>query len=526
MTKNQAQLAGLAPTKAFVNYLRTASTWVKMNAEQVLIVTLFGFASGWVINFVLMAFIYDGWRGDDAMVTTGQDNVRNGMLIWWLFSSAVFGLISYWRAAGTKQLLREIVNFPLTIVQLFRQDRRSVWTHVLWGAASSLIASYFISQWLGLAVAVLMVSASFSTIGYILVSMIVQFWHAIMRTLNPRKAHRARGLAGIFVGLFTSAFVLLLSFFISNTDEKAVLGLLCVISALFITWHQRDSKAALILLFAFTFATLTYPYPAFADDGGFKEAGGDWWQWLRSTGLGDIASYALYGGFASAFGSILGWITGNTNSQIAPQLQRALPVVEPEGSVESGTVGAVVTGQASSTPLQDTRGRMLNEGMFPILSQSNYNDPDLYINTQWALAPDLKADSSDSGLKRYQVTCLATVYAMIEKARGHTDYRIGQPGTWSDTEGAIAPAGIGVQVPADFQKIVEQINSGNPVILRGSSDKLPYGQHFMLAVGVSESGSLIVIDPYKGQKIEISSTLTGASSAGSFTIASMKVVAF
>jgi len=162
---------------------------------------------------------------------------------------------------------------------------------------------------------------------------------------------------------------------------------------------------------------------------------------------------------------------------------------------------------------------------FPQFAQRNSSDTSLYVSQAWAEGNDVGLDGKPTGLKRYQVACLAVVFALIEHARGNTSYRIGQPGTWDEYKGAVAPSDIGSPTTANSSSIIELLKAGNPVVLRGSSPALPYGQHFMLAIGISSSGNIIAYDPYIGQQVEISSkTLAGSSAVGSFTITEFRSV--
>ncbi|MEZ5667231.1 MAG: hypothetical protein R3F55_07330 [Alphaproteobacteria bacterium] len=55
-----------------------------------------------------------------------------------------------------------------------------------------------------------------------------------------------------------------------------------------------------------------------------------------------------------------------------------------------------------------------------MFDQRDYDDTRLYESTAWAIA----RDEVEAG-PHWKYTCLATVYAMIEHARGETAYRIG-----------------------------------------------------------------------------------------------------
>lgn len=126
-----------------------------------------------------------------------------------------------------------------------------------------------------------------------------------------------------------------------------------------------------------------------------------------------------------------------------------------------------------------------------IFDQRDYNDTRLYQSTAWALAQD----EVEAG-PHWKYTCLATVYAMIEHARGATDYRIGAA-NWSPV-GVYAIAGTGptpqYQLALDPDEIRSDLASGNPVIVRGSSPRLGLG-HYVLVVGVDGAGDFIAYDP-------------------------------
>lgn len=148
---------------------------------------------------------------------------------------------------------------------------------------------------------------------------------------------------------------------------------------------------------------------------------------------------------------------------------------------------------------------------FSPLSQKDFNDTELYENTDWAK-------------EHWKLTCLSTVYAIIEKARGNQDYRIGEE-VWS-ADGAIAISGTGPGYieSLNLETIKRELVSGNPVILRAESETLDQ-YHFMLAVGVTADGSVIALDPYGGNTVTLNTeSWTGSSAGGDFTVVEMRTV--
>lgn len=159
-----------------------------------------------------------------------------------------------------------------------------------------------------------------------------------------------------------------------------------------------------------------------------------------------------------------------------------------------------------------------------VFDQRDYDDTRLYQSVAWAVAQD----EVEPG-PHWKYTCLATVYAMIEYARGHTGYRIGSA-NWTPV-GVYAIAGTGpgpqYELELDSAEILSALASGNPVIVRGTSPRLGLG-HYVLVVGTDGAGDLIAYDPWGGDEIRIDSRTwaSSGSQAGSFTAISARRVTF
>lgn len=151
---------------------------------------------------------------------------------------------------------------------------------------------------------------------------------------------------------------------------------------------------------------------------------------------------------------------------------------------------------------------------FPLFNQRDAQNATLYERSDWALAND-----EQEGSARVGWTCLSTVYAMLQHARGQEDYRVG-PDTYSDVSGAARPSGVAASEAASGDAILRELALGNPVILNGSSASLTSYGHWVLAVGVTSDGKILAIDPYgptssgPGSTIELdATTLSGSSPA-------------
>ncbi len=156
------------------------------------------------------------------------------------------------------------------------------------------------------------------------------------------------------------------------------------------------------------------------------------------------------------------------------------------------TESAVTSGEHAQLPVS----AISIPASFPLYNQHDADDSQLYISSDWATAAD------PAGGLRTSYTCLATVYAMIEHARGNSRFKIG-PETWSDQKGALGIGGIGASTAIrNAEELLSQFRVGNPVILWGPLPKNNFG-HFVLAIGTNSAGQIIVLDPSGGKEVTV-----------------------
>lgn len=207
-----------------------------------------------------------------------------------------------------------------------------------------------------------------------------------------------------------------------------------------------------------------------------------------------------------------------------PQAPRTRPVVPPPPTATT-TQPTTQPQQPTTQPTQPARQTAVwarSRSSFTRFNQLNASDLTLYTSREWAEAQDPEARRA-----RYLLTCLSTVYAIIEHARGNRGYRVG-PDTYSDYGGgAIAIAGASqTESRISLDTLRSQFSAGNPVILKGSSSSIP--QHFLLAIGIDENGRVIALDPLGGREVEIdpSTWAVSGSQARNFSVTHTRRVDF
>jgi len=130
------------------------------------------------------------------------------------------------------------------------------------------------------------------------------------------------------------------------------------------------------------------------------------------------------------------------------------------------------------------------------LDPRNYRDLGLMRTTD-------TLPNSDSRTAVANLACAATVYVMIERARGNDsamvdDFYIDPRKHGGRSPGARRPDYVGADRAIDPALLEAELRAGRPVVLHGFGG--PLGKHFVLAVGWAQDAAggrhLIVLDPW------------------------------
>ena len=137
-----------------------------------------------------------------------------------------------------------------------------------------------------------------------------------------------------------------------------------------------------------------------------------------------------------------------------------------------GGLATLIGGVLVSTVLSagEFVGIVSGADRIPRYKQTDFHDTNLYDSISWATAHEWSIELGEM-VPRYTLTCLAVVYAMLAHARGQTDYRVGQDGTWGedgaiDTLAEVKNSNVG----ATKQNVLAEFAEDRPVILQGYSD--------------------------------------------------------
>jgi len=132
-------------------------------------------------------------------------------------------------------------------------------------------------------------------------------------------------------------------------------------------------------------------------------------------------------------------------------------------------------------------------------------DPANYADDPLMYETDTTADGVSRDIVA-NLASLAAVYTMIERGRGDQSVMIDKfyprPSEHGGkTFGAIRPAYVSDDLDISETRIIDQLQKGHPVILKGTSGEVE--QHFVLVVGMKKADDggwrLIALDPWPGK---------------------------
>ncbi|MBI5687213.1 MAG: hypothetical protein HZC54_19240 [Verrucomicrobia bacterium] len=253
----------VAETETFAGLARAVVLWLRNNSREAAVSAVTGAAIGYAANALLACLQHYGYDFRAGLVTT-RENLAAGNLFWALANTIVFAVVGYWRAVGTKRFLHDVLRFPLTLANLFRQDGRGARKHLFWGAAISLLGTELVSPWLGAVAAVGVALALPSVLGRILADLLRRAWSAVIQCLTPDRERPLAAPTAMMVGLIGTAAALAIGFFVENLWVKFGLAAVCAALALIPLRIRPATKTAglgVMLLTAGLCLTHAAPFP-------------------------------------------------------------------------------------------------------------------------------------------------------------------------------------------------------------------------------------------------------------------------
>jgi hypothetical protein len=301
-----------------------APGWMRHHLLPAVLAAAAGGITAYVVNVWIMAVRYDGYFVPSGAPVTGEGNIAWGTLFWAVATAVALGVIGYWRAVGNRQFWADVRGLPRAIGSLVRADGAAVRVHLLWGAATGLVATLVLPPALGAVTAIGIVASAPTMLGSMLSGVASRAWSGIIRPLAPQA--RATGVDGVTVSILGGCAALALGFVVTDDVTTLVLAAGCAVLALVLARRSGPSTPVVLLLVVVGAGLLLVlgAEAAWADDGGFIECGQSWSEWLRQCqGSGTLRRYAAAGAVAGAVGGAGGLYLGDTAGRLRGRARRS-----------------------------------------------------------------------------------------------------------------------------------------------------------------------------------------------------------
>lgn len=278
--------------------------WFRTNTRQAVVSILLSGILGALFQVICMAYLNEGTSTDPA-------TVRRDSLAAALFCSVFGALTGYALTVGPRRALKDLRDFPKHVGCLVQRGGR---VHILWGAASSLVASYLLApllgRWTGGFLGLGLALAVPSLPGRLACNLLQRGFSTLIAKVAPTRQVRLAAPASMAAGLLGSGAALLAGIVLGpNLRLMAALG--CGVLAY--RWGGGSTRA---LVWFTLLAWGGLGDGLWADDGGWSEANGSGsWptpanliNWLHSPGAQKLI------GDAGVAGSLPGLLGGSVGS--------------------------------------------------------------------------------------------------------------------------------------------------------------------------------------------------------------------
>ena len=360
MSTAAASPGGLLPTRALFH---ESWKWLRKNWMRTLIFSVLSFLIAWVWNVWIMARKLEGSVAEPGSSTTAtaQGKTWNG-IYWLLCTTILFGLITYGREKGFRNLLREFFTPPFTFFDnLFRRPRSAI-AMGCWGAALALLVGSVVSNAIAGLLGLGFLLAAPTALAIVLNNVLIRGWIGAFSAAQPRLRSNAQGIANPYAMMFGEGIGAIVAWRADGAAMPVVLAVILVVVS-FVVVAGGAGKALpnpMPLIFFVAAAVVAWKVlhatPARADDGGWSEcatANGDpcsqlsffrgWWEWRKSAGADVVIRQGRVGGTFSALGCLFGCMLGGGLAAVAAAFSSSAT-----GGLGTGAAGATPSGSGSA----------------------------------------------------------------------------------------------------------------------------------------------------------------------------------
>ncbi len=312
-----------APIPTFRDFGGAMWSHLRRNLPTTIAFAAAGAVMSWAINVYWIAKRYQGTNVPGGAPVTSGGNMLWGMAFWIVASTVLFSGIAHWRAVGTERFLTDIRDLPSTVVGMFRSDGPMVWSHAMWGFATSLALTQVLSPSLRGLFGVTVLLTIPSVLGRIALGYSTRVWTAVVAQFRPGRAVAPIPLVTPAVVGFGAALAMLFGFLADDTTVELIIALAVALGALAVqrsTGGQRPGHPTMFVLLwvaMVALGALGGAKAASADDGGYSECGSSWSDWWGCKGASDVRSDSAVGALVGAVGGAIGSGMGPAMAEVA-----------------------------------------------------------------------------------------------------------------------------------------------------------------------------------------------------------------
>lgn len=316
-------MAEAATSMTWSGLLRAVGQWFRHNLPAAIIMSAISFGFAWLVNFVIMAFRWDGFRaptlgGSDYIAA--ENSLIAGSLFWVGITSLLFALASYGYRVGWQQLIEDVMRLPTTLRQMFQgEERNRSLTTLAWAGMLSMLLGLVISPAVaGIAAGFFIVFAT-TPLGALLTGAVRRLWMQLVVRFAPHKGEPTSEVGAAAV----SAAGMVAGFAVAAVLDSLVLGVIALILFGLAAYYFANEDelgagtgTAVFLLIAAAVGLYELFEAgvgiAFADDGGWSECGDcNIIDYVTSTGATEVVSRSTVAAGGAGVGAPIGAAVGD-----------------------------------------------------------------------------------------------------------------------------------------------------------------------------------------------------------------------
>lgn len=297
------------PTKFIPLLVYIAKATWKVFLKQLPMMAGFGIL-GWLLHTYLLVVINEGFGQDTwvGQLLATKGNGLAGTIIWMVSSGLLFSWLGQ-KLFGPKN--QAIPPRQPSFDELFRDAGELALAAIAAAAGVSLVISIFVLGWGSAAVALGITGTMLTSGGSVIGLLVSSAWSSTYGLAQSSRTRRF-SLATGKVAMAGSIAAFLLGAFIPIVWIKFVLGAALLGVAFFLTQNQnKPSSTAFTSMISMMFFMMGLAYlwyhgfPVYADDGGWREAGGTLPSWIASEGAIPAVLCGIIPGIGAAIGPSL-----------------------------------------------------------------------------------------------------------------------------------------------------------------------------------------------------------------------------